>query len=72
MILPTKHLPLDKSTLGGAAIVLRNMPDRPTVSELWERVSGQGIPTFDQFVAALDLLFLLGAVEHRNGRLTRA
>ena len=72
MLLPTKHLPLDKSALGAAAIVLRSFSGSPTVSELWERVSGHGIATFDQFVMALDLLFVVGAVEHRDGRLSRA
>ena len=72
MILPTKHLPLDKSALGSAAILLQHMHDKPTVSELWERVSGRGISAFDQFVVALDLLFIVGVVDHRNGRLVRA
>jgi hypothetical protein len=69
MILPTKHLTLDKSALGSAAIVLRGFSEGSTVSELWERVSREGISTFDQFVMGLTLLYALGVVDHRNGRL---
>jgi hypothetical protein len=72
MILPHKHLPLDKSALGAGAIVLRSLSGSPTVSELWERVAGRGIATFDQFVMALDLLYVVGAVQHRDGRLIRS
>lgn len=69
MILPTKHLPLDKSAIGSAAILLRSFAAGLTVSELWERVSSDGIATFDQFVMGLTLLYALGIVDHRNGRL---
>lgn len=69
MILPTKHLPLDKAALGAGAIVLRNLTEPRTVSELWERASSSGISTFDQFVMALDLLYALGAVAQHEGRL---
>lgn len=69
MILPTKHLPLDKSAIGSAAILLRSFAAGLTVSELWERVSADGIATFDQFVMGLTLLYALGILDHRNGRL---
>ena len=69
MLLPTKHRPIDKSAVGLAAIVLRSFTGRPTVSELWERAARGGVSTFDQYVMALDLLFLLGIVEYRDGRL---
>jgi hypothetical protein len=71
MILPTKHLSLDKSAIGSAAILLRNLNSGSTVSQLWEGVSDRGIATFDQFVMGLTLLYMLGAVDHRNGRLVR-
>jgi hypothetical protein len=69
MILPTKHLTLDKSAIGSAAIVLRGFSDGYTVSELWERVSSEGMSTFDQFVMGLTLLYALGVVDHHDGRL---
>jgi hypothetical protein len=72
MILPTKHLPLDKSAIGASAVVLRNLTEPRTVSELWEEVSKAGISTFDQFVMALDLLYTLGALDQLEGRLAAA
>lgn len=72
MLLPTKHLPLDKSALGGSAIVLREFEDGMTVSQAWEAVRASGIATFDQYVAALDLLFLVGVLDHKNGKLVRS
>jgi hypothetical protein len=71
MILPTKHLPLDKSAIGSAAILLRNHSRPMTVSELWENVAERGIRTFDQFILGLTLLYTLGAVTYRDGRLVR-
>jgi hypothetical protein len=71
MLLPTKHLPLDRSVLGAAAIVLREFGEDPTVSELWDSVLAAGVPTFDLYVSALDLLFLLGLLDHTDGRLIR-
>jgi hypothetical protein len=58
MILPTKHLPLDKSALGSAAILLRHHTYPMTVSELWDKVSEHGIRTFDQFTLGLTFLYI--------------
>jgi hypothetical protein len=71
VILPSKQLPLDKSVLGAAAIVLRDLASESTVSEVWDAASAAGISSFDHFVRALDLLFLLGVVDHKRGRLVR-
>lgn len=72
MILPTKHLPLDRSTMGIGAMLLKNLREPRTVSELWELASHGDVQTFDQFVEGLDLLYLLGAVDHVDGRLVLA
>jgi hypothetical protein len=71
MILPAKHLSLDKSAIGSAALLLRDFAGTPTVSELWDAVSDRGIATFDQFMMGLTFLYLLGAIDHREGRLVR-
>jgi hypothetical protein len=72
MILPSKHAPLDKSTLGIAALILRDFTEAATVSQAWEQASRAGVATFDQFVSALDFLYLLNVIHYRNGRLVRA
>jgi hypothetical protein len=71
LILPSKHAPLDKSILGIAAIVLRDLSGDLTVSQAWDAAASRGVATFDQFVTALDLLFVLNVVDHRDGRLVR-
>ena len=78
MILPSKHLPQDRALLTLGAVILRNLTHPVTVSALWEQMSrsagGQEAPPplrYDGFVLALDLLFLLGALELREGLLVR-
>jgi hypothetical protein len=72
MILPTKHLPLDRTLLSGAATVLGAVSRPATVSATWERVrETTAIGSFDRFVLSLDLLFALGLVTLDAGRLVR-
>lgn len=71
MILPTKHIPLDKSAIGAAALVLRALTGPLTVSELWEKVSVTGIDTFDQYIMGLTFLNVLDVVDLQDGRLVR-
>lgn len=79
MILPTKRLPQDRALLAVGADVLV-MLDRPqTISKLWddlkrkrgERVASAPLP-FDWFLLSITLLFALGAVDLREGRLHKA
>jgi hypothetical protein len=76
MILPTKGLAVDRALLSVGAELLRRL-DRPkTVSRLWEQVrqpqSGllEAI-SYDWFLLAVDLLYLLNAVDFEDGRLQR-
>lgn len=72
MILPTKHLPLDRSLLMGAATVLGALSVPSTVSATWERVrETRSITSFDRFVLSLDLLRALDLVKLDAGRLVR-
>jgi hypothetical protein len=72
MILPTKHLPVDKSVIGASAILLPLVEkDYLTVSQLWNKVLVEEILSFDLFLLGLDFLFILGVIDHRNGRLAR-
>jgi hypothetical protein len=71
VILPSKHLPVERSLIGVSAIILRSLTKPATVSELWESASEGGIATFDQFVLGLDLLYALGAVDRFDGRVLR-
>lgn len=72
MILPTKHLPSDRTLLAAGARILRELQTPATVSVAWDRVrTDPSMPTFDRFVLALDFLFALGLVSLQRGRLTR-
>lgn len=72
MILPTKHLPLERTLLAGGAQLLALLLSPSTVSELWDRARGDtAFPSFDHLVLALDVLFALGMVGLHDGRLHR-
>lgn len=80
MILPTKHLSQDRALLTVGARLLARLSQPRTVSALWEEISrpvllikGSKRPAlrYDAYVLALDLLFLMGAIEFQNGLLSR-
>lgn len=75
MILPTKGIGSDKALLSIGAIILRDLDEPKTVSRLWAdlRRVEEGPPdlTFDWFVLALDLLYLMGTLDYLGGRVVR-
>lgn len=75
MILPTKGIGPDKALLSVGAIILRDLDEPKTVSRLWAdlRRVEKGPPdlTFDWFVLALDLLYLMGTLDYLGGRVMR-
>lgn len=75
MILPTKGITPDHALLAVGARVLGLLEEPKTVSRLWDETkrypsSNQEI-TFDWFVLALDLLFIMEAIDVVRGRLRR-
>jgi hypothetical protein len=72
MILPTKHISENEAMLGVGATILLHLDSPMTVSGLWERTKVESnVGTFERFVLAADLLFIIGAVELRDGLLVR-
>lgn len=78
MILPSKHLPQERALLTVGAAILRHLSHPLTVSALWEQMpratadhKASSPMRYDGFVLALDLLFLVGAIELREGLLVR-
>jgi hypothetical protein len=71
MILPTKHTPPWKSLLGVSAYLLTEIRGSAlTVNRLWEQMrSDARVGTFERFVLALDLLYIMGAIESAGGRM---
>jgi hypothetical protein len=72
VILPTKHLPLERTLLAAGAQLLGQLSRPVTISGLWDRVRQDvAFPSFDHLVLALDVLFALGMVDLEDGRLKR-
>lgn len=73
MILPTKHIPPHLSLIGIGANLLSLLERPQTISTLWDRAKAiTDAPNFENFVLALDLLYILQAVELDGGLLRRA
>jgi hypothetical protein len=78
MILPSKHISQDRALLSVGARILLKLSQPKTVSALWEemlppttRKNDVPLLHYDAFVLALDLLFLMGAIDHQSGLLRR-
>lgn len=77
MILPSKHLSQNRALLTVGARILQHLHQPKTVSALWEELQHGGeekrystpMLVYDEFVLALDLLFLIGAIEMEEGLL---
>jgi hypothetical protein len=72
MILPTKHISEHEALIGVGAAVLAHLSGPITVSGLWERLRNvPNVGTFERFVLASNLLFLIGAIDIRDGLVVR-
>ena len=74
MILPSKHLRVNQALIGLGAVILRNLDEGRSVSELWERsrlddISGprERPMSFDWFLLSLTLLYAMDAIELERG-----
>lgn len=73
MILPTKHVAPRQSLLGIGAVIVCQLESPKTVTALWDRVRDDpDVRTFKRYVLALDLLFLIGIIDYKDGRLRRS
>ena len=73
MILPTKHIKISNSLLNVGAILLRHLKTDQTVTSLW--VATHRLPeitTFYRFTLGLDFLFMISAIDFKEGLLRRA
>jgi len=73
MILPSKHIRVAESLLGLSGFVLSELDNPKTVDDLWRLYikanDTKRFPAyhgFDQFILALDYLFIAGAVDVNN------
>ena len=76
MILPTKHLPIDRSMVAIGADILRLLDKPKSVSKLWVEFQDLNAEkdrplTFDWFTLTLSMLYSLDAIEQSGKRLKR-
>ena len=79
MILPSKHMSQDRALLTVGARILQHLRQPMTVSALWEELPHRSeeksdsisVLTYDAFVLALDLLFMMSAIKIEEGLLAR-
>ena len=79
MILPTKHIRLDRCLIGLGGEVIGTLERPMTMSKLWDvirhrRSADTASPVVDYrwFVLALDLLYTIYAIELERGVIRRA
>jgi hypothetical protein len=79
MILPSKHLAAERALLTVGGHILGMLTEPKTVSSLWDRLrlkrdarEGRSPLSYDWFILALDLLFMMGAITYQNGMITRS
>ena len=79
MILPTKHLRPVRALLTVGGDLLSYLHEPMTVSRLWDELrfarSGGSEPApvnYDWFVLALDLLYMIGAIDFDRGLIRKA
>ncbi len=74
MILPTKHLPIERSLIAIGADIVRLLDEPMTVTNLWLEYQSLNKArntrlTFDWFTLALAMLYSIDAVEQTGNRL---
>lgn len=76
MILPTKRLSEDRALIQIGGEILELLTEPKTVSRLWnemkkmrEKRPDAATLTYDWFVLALDLLYIINAIDFKDGRI---
>ncbi len=79
MILPTKHVRVERALIGVGAELLDLVREPMTVSRLWKEIrdrrsvaSPEAPIDYNWFILALDLLFMMGAVQAKHGTVMKA
>lgn len=72
MILPTKHIGQNEALIGVGATLLSQLVSPMTVSGLWDRIRKEpNVGTFERFTLAANLLYLIGAIDIKDGLIVR-
>lgn len=72
MILPTKYVSTNECLLSAGAIILQHIREPTMLSALWEKIKSQpSIQTYERFVLALDMLYILKLIDINDSLLMR-
>lgn len=72
MILPNKYLREDEALLGLGGKILVSLKQDMPISDLWEETkTKENIGSFERFVLALDMLYLLGLIIFDDNKIRR-
>lgn len=78
MILPTKHIKVERSLVGIGHELLKLLHNDRSISDLWDEFRSefnQYFPkspvNYEWFVITLDFLFVMGALQFENGVIKR-
>ena len=72
LLLPDKHMPVDRSLIGLGSLLLRHLESPATLSNLWDRVREKPeVRGYREFVLTLAYLHAIGAVGLNQGFLVR-
>lgn len=72
MILPDKNIRLEYSLLNCGRIILECMIEPNTISGIWDRVKkNEALINYEKFLLTLDVLYVLNAIDYKNGLLMR-
>ena len=73
MILPTKHITCDNSLIGLGAKIIANIAKPISIVKLWDILrNDKSIGTYERFILALDLLFIVGAIKFSKGLIRKS
>lgn len=73
MILPTKHISEKEALIGLGATMLAQLTSPITVSDLWDQLKrDSSIGTFERFALTADFLYLIGAIDLKDGLIVRS
>ncbi len=72
MILPDKTITLQYSLLGTGSIVLDELRNPKTLTELWENIKSlEEINNYEKFILTLDFLYMLELIKYKDPFLVR-
>ena len=72
ILLPDKHMPVDRSLIGLGSLLLSHLESSATPSNLWDRVREKPeVRGYQEFVLTLGFLHTIGVVKLIQGFLVR-